>query len=90
MEKTTITLTMEDYKLDALEYVLRKEGSSVQKRLGETLTELYESAVPSDVREYVESRNAPARPRRPAKPSQPKHKPQDESPDEDAEPDTVN
>lgn len=86
LEKVSITLSIEDYKLDALEYALRKDGTSVQKRMENTLNELYELSVPPDVRDYVESRNAPAKPKRPARPAQPKTPPvihaKEEPPDE--------
>ena len=72
MKKTNITLTFDDDKLDALEFSLRKEHSSVQSRMDDALKQLYEQAVPEAVREYLDSRAAPAaRPRRPARPTKP-------------------
>ena len=72
MKKTNITLTFDDDKLDALEFSLRKEHSSVQSRMDDALKQLYEQAVPEAVREYLDSRAAPAaRPRRPARPAKP-------------------
>ena len=59
MEETNITL--------------RKQRSSVQRRMAEMLQQLYESEVPEAVREYVDSKAAPApRPKRPAKSATPK------------------
>ena len=55
MKKTNITLTFDDDKLDALEFSLRKEHSSVQSRLDDALKQLYEQAVPEAVREYLDS-----------------------------------
>lgn len=75
MEKVNITLNIEDYKLDALEYALKKDGSSVQRRMEDALNELYETAVPAEVRDYVESRNAPAKPKRPPRPAPAKTQP---------------
>ena len=73
MKKTNITLTFDDDKLDALEFSLRKEHSSVQSRLDDALKQLYEQAVPEAVREYLDSKAAPApKPKRPVKPAAPK------------------
>ena len=72
MEKVTITLTFEKEQLDALEHFLKKENTTVQKRMDETLKQLYEKSVPEAVREYLESRSAPAaRPKRPPRPGKP-------------------
>ena len=68
MSETNITINFDAAKLDALEFVLRKQRSSVQRRMAEMLQQLYESEVPEAVRGYVDSRAAPAaRPKRPAK-----------------------
>lgn len=65
MDKTSITIGFDAAKLDALEFALRKQRSSVQRRMEEVLQQLYESEVPEAVREYVDSKSAPAaRPRR--------------------------
>ena len=75
MKKATITVAFDQDKLGALEFSLKKAGSSVQARLEQTLGQLYEQTVPTPVREYLDSRAAPApRPRRPAKPA-PKERP---------------
>ena len=66
MKKAAITLAFDEYKLSALEFSLKKEGSSVQARLEQTLGQLYERTVPAPVREYLDSRVAPpSRPKRP-------------------------
>ena len=85
MKKTNITLTFDDDKLDALEFSLRKEHSSVQSRLDDALKQLYEQAVPEAVREYLDSKAAPApKPKRTAKAAAParpaKLQPREESP----------
>ena len=69
MKKVEITLSFDEEKLEALEFVLRKEKTTVKKKLDEALATLYEQTVPEAVREYLDSRSAPARerPRRPAK-----------------------
>lgn len=73
MEKRNITLTLEEEKLDALEFSLKKKGSSVQRSMQEALNLLYEQEVAAPVREYLESRSAsatkPKRSARSAKPS---------------------
>ena len=75
MKKATITVAFDQDKLGALEFSLKKAGSSAQARLEQTLGQLYEQTVPAPVREYLDSRAAPApRPRRPAKPA-PKERP---------------
>lgn len=73
MEKVNITLAFDQEKLDALEFYLKKEKTTAQRRLEEALAQLYEQAVPEPVREYLDSRTAPPpRPKRPAKPTPPK------------------
>lgn len=53
-------------------FSLKKKSTSVQAQLEELLKCLYESEVPEPVREYLDSRAAPAaRPRRPARPAKP-------------------
>ena len=86
MEKVNITLAFDDEKLGALEFSLRKEHSSVQEHLEDALNALYEKTVPEPVREYLDSRAAPAaRPRRPAGPAKPQ--PREEPPSVLASPD---
>ena len=74
MKKVNITLTFDDDKLDALEFSLRKEHSSVQEHLEDALNALYEKTVPEPLREYLNSKAAPAavKPKRPVKPAAPK------------------
>ena len=54
MQKTEITLSFDGEKLDALEFYLKKENTTVQKRMNEALTELYERIVPEAVREFLD------------------------------------
>ena len=69
MQKTEITLSFDGEKLDALEFYLKKENTTVQKRMNEVLTELYERIVPEAVREFLDRKALPpARPKRPARP----------------------
>ena len=74
MKKVNITLTIDDEKLGALEFSLQKEGMTVQKKMDEALRQLYEETVPEPVREYLDARTTPARPKRPSKPSATKPK----------------
>ena len=72
MKKVNITLTFDDDKLDALEFSLRKEHSSVQARMDDALKQLYEQAVPEAVREYLGSKAVPAsKPKRTPKAAKP-------------------
>ena len=57
-----------------MEIFLKKEGSSVQRKLEETLKELYEKVVPEPVREFVDAK-AGVKPKRPAPPPKPKADP---------------
>lgn len=76
MEETNITINFDAAKLDALEFALRKQRSSVQRRMAEMLQQLYEAEVPEAVREYVDSKTAPAaRPKRPPKTAKPQAAP---------------
>lgn len=56
MEKSEVTITLDAERLDALEYYLHKERSSVQKRMEEALRQLYEQTVPEPVREFLDSK----------------------------------
>ena len=88
MKKETVTITFESEQLAALEFSLKKKNSSVQAQLEELLKCLYESEVPEPVREYLESRTAPAaRPRRPARPVKPQTLEQKAAPSALASPD---
>ena len=68
MGETNIAINFDAAKLGALEFALRKQWSSVQRRMAEMLRQLYESDVPEAVQEYVDSLLAPPpRPRRPVR-----------------------
>ena len=72
MKNVSITLTFDEDKLDALEFFLKKENSSVQCRMDEALKQLYEKTVPEPVREYLDSKTASAaKPKRPPKKTKP-------------------
>lgn len=65
MAKTEITLTFDGEKMDALEYALRKERTTVQKQMDEALRQLYETKVPEAVRDYLDNKHKPTPPKRP-------------------------
>lgn len=79
MEKDEITLSFDSAKMEALVFYLKKENSTVQKKMDEALRLLYEQTVPEPLREYLDAKSAhAARPRRPVRPSPAKasvHKP---------------
>lgn len=72
MEKIEITLTLDGEKQYALDFYLKKENTTVQRRMDEALKQLYETTVPEDVREYLDAKTAPAKPKRPSRPPAPK------------------
>ena len=73
MEKTEITLSLDSEKMDALANYLKKESATAQSKMDEALRQLYESAVPEAVREFLDAKSAPPpKPKRPPRPSQPK------------------
>ena len=72
MEKAEITLSLDSEKMDALAYYLKKESTTAQSKMDEALRQLYESAVPEAVREFLDAKSAPPKPKRPPRPSQPK------------------
>lgn len=69
MQKTDITLSFDDEKLEALTWFLQKDGTTPQKELAQHLEEMYQQRVPADTREYIERKTMPStarpRPRRP-------------------------
>ncbi len=74
MNKVPLTFSFEEDKLEAMEIFLKKDGSSVQKKIEETLKKLYEEVVPEPVREFVDAK-AGGKPKRPAPSPKPKPDP---------------
>ena len=72
MEKNEIMLSFDSEKMEALVFYLKKENTNVQHKMDEALRLLYEETVPEPLREYLDAKSAPIRPRRPPRPSQPK------------------
>lgn len=76
MSKVSITLTIDEEQLNALEFSLKKEKTNVQSQMDEALQKLYEEKVAAPLREYLDSKAAPSRPKRPSRPNQPRPKPE--------------
>lgn len=74
MKKENIMIPFESEQLAALDFSLKKKNTSVQAQMEKTLRELYEAEVPEPLREYLDSKAAPAavKPKRPVKPAAPK------------------
>ena len=72
MEKINLTVSIEDIRLDALQFFLAsKENTTPQEELEKMLVEMYEKYVPAETRQYLDSKLKPAaapksRPKRPA------------------------
>ena len=73
MEKIDITISFDAEKMDAVKIYLKKEETTVQKKLDEAMRQLYEQTVPEAVREYLDAKNAspPKRPPPPPPPPRP-------------------
>ncbi len=72
MENNEIKLSFNSEKMEALVFYLKKDNTTVQKKMEEALRLLYEQTVPEPLREYLDAKSAPVRPRRPPRPSQAK------------------
>lgn len=68
-QKIEIALSYDDERVEAMEFYLKKENSTVQKKMEAALGQLYETLVPEEVREYIDRKTVPARPKRTAKPN---------------------
>ena len=74
MKNTTLTMTFNTEKLDALTFHMGKRDASLQAELNETIQKLYEKYVPQSTREYIDDKVArdaevKDRPRRPVRPA---------------------
>lgn len=74
MSKVNITLAIGDEKLEAMEVYLKKQNSTLQKRLDEMVGQLYKQVVPGEVREFLDAKGG-AKPKRPAPPQKAQPKP---------------
>ena len=74
MKKTTLNVTFNTEKLDALVFHMGKKEADLQGELNDTIQKLYEKFVPQATREYIEDKitreaQAKERPRRPSRPA---------------------
>lgn len=72
MKNTTLTLSFNTEKLDALTFHMSKKDTDLQEELNDTIQKLYEKYVPQATREYIDDKvardaEAKERPRRPAR-----------------------
>lgn len=72
MKNTTLTMTFNTEKLDALTFHMGKKDADLQAELNDTIQKLYEKYVPQATREYIDDKVAREvipkdRPRRPAR-----------------------
>lgn len=58
MKKTTISITFEDEKLNALKRYMRKKNADIETELTTQLEKLYTKYVPAGVQEYINERDA--------------------------------
>ena len=56
MKNTTLTLTFNTERLDALTYHMGKKEADLKEELSDYLQKMYEKYVPQAVREYIENR----------------------------------
>lgn len=59
MKKVTVAVPCEQEKLQAIQFYLAKGSSSLEEELDTFLEKLYRKYVPSQTREYIESRSEP-------------------------------
>lgn len=73
MKNTTLTITFNTEKLDALMFHMGKKDADLQAELNDTVQKLYEKYVPQSTREYIDDKvlrdAAKDRPRRPVRPA---------------------
>lgn len=74
MKNTTLNVTFNTEKLDALVFHMGKKEADLQGELNDTIQKLYEKFVPQATREYIEDKitreaQAKERPRRPPRPA---------------------
>ena len=74
MKNTTLNVTFNTEKLDALVFHMGKKEADLQGELNDTIQKNYEKFVPQATREYIEDKitreaQAKERPRRPSRPA---------------------
>lgn len=60
MEQVNIILTFDNVRLEALEFFLQQEKTTVQKRMEESLRQLYEQTVPEVMRGFLDWKQSSA------------------------------
>lgn len=68
MKNTTLTMSFNTERLDALTYHMGKKEADLQEELKDYLQKLYEKYVPQATREYLDDRIAREENARPARP----------------------
>ena len=56
MKNTTLTITFNTEKLDALQFHMSKKEANLQEELNDTMQKLYEKYVPQATREYLDDK----------------------------------
>lgn len=74
MKNTTLTITFNSEKMDALTFHMGKRDADLQAELNDTVQKLYEKYVPQSTREYIDDKvtrdaEAKERPRHPVRPA---------------------
>ena len=62
MKKATISVAVEQEKLRAIQFYMGKSGTSLEAELDDFMARLYKKYVPSQTREYIESRESSEEP----------------------------
>lgn len=69
MKNTTLTMSFNSDRLDALTFHMGKKDADLQAELGDFLQKLYEKYVPQATREYLDDRIAREENPRPSRPN---------------------
>ena len=69
MKKAIVQVSFDAEKLGAIRQYLAKKDAEFQSELEDFMQKLYEKHVPAPVRDYIESREPEAPPRRPSRPA---------------------
>ena len=69
MKNTTLTMSFNTQRLDALTYHMGKKEADLQEELKDYLQKLYEKYVPQATREYLDDRIAREENTRPSRPN---------------------
>lgn len=72
MKNTTLTMSFNSDRLDALTFHMGKKDADLQAELGDFLQKLYEKYVPQATREYLDDRIAREENPRPSRPNRPR------------------